>query len=57
MPESPRWLMLHGRYADTRKAFGQLGMETTEEEIRAAADQLQGHEQKNGGGRRSGRRA
>jgi MFS family permease len=32
--------MLHERYADTRKAFGQLGMETTEEEIRAAAEQL-----------------
>ena len=43
MPESPRWLMLHDRYADTRKAFGQLGMETTEEEIRTAAEQLQGH--------------
>src|SRR3989440_10054328 len=42
MPESPRWLMLHERYADTQKAFGQLGMETTEEEIRAAADQLRG---------------
>jgi MFS family permease len=40
MPESPRWLMLHERYADTAKAFGQLGMETTEEEIRAAAEQL-----------------
>jgi MFS transporter, SP family, arabinose:H+ symporter len=42
MPESPRWLMLHDRYADTRKAFGKLGMETTEEEIRTAAEQLRG---------------
>ena len=42
MPESPRWLMLHDRYADTRKAFGKLGMETTEEEIRTAAQQLHG---------------
>src|SRR5215831_9228321 len=42
MPESPRWLMLHERYADTRKAFGKLGMETTEEEIRTAAQQLHG---------------
>jgi sugar porter (SP) family MFS transporter len=40
MPESPRWLMLHGRYADTRKAFGRLGMEVTEDEVRQAADQL-----------------
>ncbi len=45
MPESPRWLMLRGRYADTRKAFGLLGMETTEDEVRAAADQLRGAEQ------------
>src|SRR5213082_3267078 len=42
MPESPRWLMLRDRYADTQKAFGQLGMETTEEEIRMAAEQLRG---------------
>jgi sugar porter (SP) family MFS transporter len=42
MPESPRWLMLHDRYADTRKAFGQLGMQTTEQEIRTAAQQLRG---------------
>jgi SP family arabinose:H+ symporter-like MFS transporter len=34
--------MLHGRHADTQKAFGQLGMETTEEEIRTAAEQLRG---------------
>jgi MFS transporter, SP family, arabinose:H+ symporter len=40
MPESPRWLMLHGRYDETRKAFGRLGMDTTDEEVRRAADQL-----------------
>src|ERR1019366_9438242 len=40
MPESPRWLMLHGRYADTAKAFGLLGMEVSEEEARQAADEL-----------------
>jgi MFS transporter, SP family, arabinose:H+ symporter len=34
MPESPRWLMLHGRYDDTRKAFGRLGMDVTSEEVR-----------------------
>ena len=45
MPESPRWLMLHGRYADTRKAFGQLGMEVSEDEVRMAADELSGKEQ------------
>jgi MFS transporter, SP family, arabinose:H+ symporter len=40
MPESPRWLMLHERYDDTRKAFGRLGMEVSDEEVRRAADQL-----------------
>jgi SP family arabinose:H+ symporter-like MFS transporter len=45
MPESPRWLMLHGRYDDTRKAFGRLGMEVTDEEVRQAADQLASAEQ------------
>jgi sugar porter (SP) family MFS transporter len=40
MPESPRWLMLNGRYADTAKAFGQLGMEVREEEVRQAAEEL-----------------
>ena len=45
MPESPRWLMLHDRYAETRKAFGQLGMEVSEDEVRIAADELRGKEQ------------
>jgi MFS transporter, SP family, arabinose:H+ symporter len=40
MPESPRWLMLRGRYDDTRKAFGRLGMEISHGEVRQAADQL-----------------
>jgi MFS transporter, SP family, arabinose:H+ symporter len=40
MPESPRWLMLNGRYADTRDALGQLGMEVTEEDVRDTAEQL-----------------
>ncbi len=44
MPESPRWLMLHGRYDDTRKAFGRLGMDVTTEEVGRAAGQLAGQE-------------
>jgi sugar porter (SP) family MFS transporter len=40
MPESPRWLMLHERYDETRKAFGRLGMDVTLDEVRQAADQL-----------------
>jgi MFS transporter, SP family, arabinose:H+ symporter len=45
MPESPRWLMLNGRYADTVKAFGQLGMEVREDEVKQAADELAQAEQ------------
>jgi MFS family permease len=44
MPESPRWLMLHGRYDDTTKAFGRLGMDVTVDEVRHAADELAGLE-------------
>jgi MFS transporter, SP family, arabinose:H+ symporter len=44
MPESPRWLMLHGRYDDTRKAFGRLGMDVSDEEVRRAAGELAGQE-------------
>jgi MFS transporter, SP family, arabinose:H+ symporter len=40
MPESPRWLMQHERYADTSRAFGLLGMEVSEQEARQAADEL-----------------
>jgi MFS transporter, SP family, arabinose:H+ symporter len=45
MPESPRWLMLHGRLEETRKAFGRLGMDVTDGEVRQAADQLRTGEQ------------
>ena len=40
MPESPRWLMLHERYADARQAFARFGTQASEQEIRAAAGQL-----------------
>jgi len=45
MPESPRWLMLNGRYADTAKAFGLLGMDVSEEQARQAAEELAQAEQ------------
>jgi MFS transporter, SP family, arabinose:H+ symporter len=48
MPESPRWLMLHGRYEDARKAFGRLGMDVTDEEARRAAGELAGQERQRG---------
>jgi MFS transporter, SP family, arabinose:H+ symporter len=45
MPESPRWLMLHGRYDETRAAFGRLGMDVTDHEVRYAAAELARGEQ------------
>jgi SP family arabinose:H+ symporter-like MFS transporter len=40
MPESPRWLMLQGRYADTRKALAKLGIDVSEEQVQRSAEQL-----------------
>jgi sugar porter (SP) family MFS transporter len=40
MPESPRWLMLHERYGDTKDALGSLGMEVTEDQVRDTAEKL-----------------
>ena len=40
MPESPRWLMLQGRFGDTQKALGLLGIEVSEEQVRRSAEQL-----------------
>jgi len=40
MPESPRWLMLHGRFADTSKALALLGMEVSEQRVQEAAQEL-----------------
>ena len=40
MPESPRWLMLNKRYADTQQALGQLGMDVTEQQVQDTAEQI-----------------
>lgn len=40
MPESPRWLMLKGRFADTKKALGILGIDVSEEQVRTTAQDL-----------------
>jgi len=40
MPESPRWLMLKGRYADTKKALGLLGIDVSEAQVRETAERL-----------------
>jgi MFS transporter, SP family, arabinose:H+ symporter len=39
MPESPRWLLRHGRYDDVRKAMATLGVDdVSEDDVRRAAD-------------------
>src|SRR6201986_2115618 len=55
MPEAPRWLLRHGKYAEERKAMAILGVEdVSDEDVRQAA---QGVEQVEGGSRESRRRA
>jgi SP family arabinose:H+ symporter-like MFS transporter len=52
MPESPRWLLHKGRYADTTKALGQLGIEVSEEDARKTAEQIEAKEAREVKGRR-----
>ncbi len=40
MPESPRWLIQQGRYADTSIALGKLGVDVSEDEVRRSADRV-----------------
>src|ERR1700743_2979564 len=54
MPESPRWLLRHGRYDAVRKAMATRGAgDVTEEEVRAAAETVEKIE---GGGGKAQRR-
>jgi len=47
MPESPRWLLRHGRYDQVRRAMAALGVgDVTEEEARGAADVVERAEQR-----------
>ncbi len=41
MPESPRWLIQQGRYADTATALGKLGVDVTEEQVRRTAGRIE----------------
>ncbi len=41
MPESPRWLLRHGKYEETRRALGRLGTEASLEDVHFTARQLQ----------------
>src|SRR4029077_8906264 len=55
MPESPRWLLRHGKYDEVRKAMATLGVEdVSDEDARRAAEVV---EQAEGGSRASRRRA
>lgn len=44
MPESPRWLMLQGRFADARKALEVLGMNVSQAQVEKTAGELAGIE-------------
>ena len=46
MPESPRWLLHKGRFADASKALGQLGITVSEEQARQAAEQVAAREER-----------
>ncbi len=41
MPESPRWLLRHGRYEDVRKAMATLGTEASMDDVRRAAEVIE----------------
>jgi MFS family permease len=54
MPESPRWLLRHGRYEDVRKSMAALGTEASMEDVKRAATVI---EQVEGGSREQRRQA
>jgi MFS transporter, SP family, arabinose:H+ symporter len=41
MPESPRWLLRHGRYEDVQKAMAALGTEASMDDVRRAAQTIE----------------
>ena len=53
MPESPRWLLRHGKYGQMRDALSTLGVEATEDQVRATARKLERADTTETGTRRS----
>jgi MFS transporter, SP family, arabinose:H+ symporter len=53
MPESPRWLIGQGRYADTSAELAKLGIDVTEEQVRRSADRIEQAESERTGGRKA----
>ncbi len=49
MPESPRWLLQKGRYADVQKAMRQLGVEVTVDQVESTAAQFVAREERRKG--------
>ena len=45
MPESPRWLLRHGRYDDARRALDKLGVQATVSQVRDTATLLKFEEE------------
>jgi sugar porter (SP) family MFS transporter len=41
MPESPRWLIQQGRFADTSTALKKLGVDVSEEDVRRTAGEIE----------------
>jgi sugar porter (SP) family MFS transporter len=50
MPESPRWLIHQGRYADTSTALRKLGVDVSEDDVRRSADRIKEAERGQSGG-------
>ncbi|HEX5190557.1 MAG TPA: sugar porter family MFS transporter [Streptosporangiaceae bacterium] len=46
MPESPRWLLRHGRYEETRHALAKLGADATLDDIKLTARELHASDQR-----------
>ena len=46
MPESPRWLLRHGKYPQAKDALGRLGVDVSVEEVEQTAKELRLHDRK-----------